>query len=118
MLNDIRGIRHFYIAPGRTDLRKGQDSLLALITNQFGVDPFDEKSIFLFCGTRKNQIKAVVFEGDGFVVASKKILNGHYQWPDSPEEVLGLSRKQFLSLMSGFAIEYESTIKKSSPKYV
>ena len=63
MLNDAVGFKHAYVATGKTDLRKGQDSLIMIIKNEFGLNPFEAGSVFLFCGTRGHVIKAIVFEG-------------------------------------------------------
>ena len=48
MLNDAVGFKHIYLATGKTDLRKGQDSLLMIIKNEFKPDPFESGNIFLF----------------------------------------------------------------------
>ena len=48
MLNDAVGFKHAYVATGKTDLRKGQDSLIMIIKNEFGLNPFEAGSIFLF----------------------------------------------------------------------
>ena len=50
MLKDAKGFNHVYIAAGKTDLRKGQDSLLMIIKNEFKLDPFEQGNIFIFCG--------------------------------------------------------------------
>ena len=116
MLNDASSFTHIYLACGRTDLRKGIDSLLLLIRNGFELDPFAEGSIFLFCGSRKDRLKAVVFEGDGFVLMSKRLTKGHFQWPRDHSEVLDITLEQYHQLMDGFAIEYRSTIQKVLPE--
>ncbi|MBM6936859.1 IS66 family insertion sequence element accessory protein TnpB, partial [Enterococcus cecorum] len=43
-----------YIVCGKTDLRKGIDSLAYLIQSQFDLDPFS-KSVFLFCGGKSDR---------------------------------------------------------------
>ena len=45
-----------YIVCGKTDLRKGSDSLAYLIQSQFDLDPFS-KSVFLFCGGKVIDLK-------------------------------------------------------------
>ena len=46
MLNDA-AFAHVYIAAGYTDLRLGIDGLVAIIKNDFNLDPYDQDSIFL-----------------------------------------------------------------------
>lgn len=118
MLNDATGFKHAYVATGKTDLRKGQDSLLMIIKNEFNLDPFEDGNIFLFCGTRGHVIKAIVFEGDGFTLLTKRLLRGHFQWPRNRREVLDITEEQYRDLMDGFSIEYTSTIEKIRPLYV
>lgn len=62
MLNDATCFEHIYIALGYTDLRSGIDRIVAIIKNDFELDPYDKESIFLFCGRRTDRIKAIVFE--------------------------------------------------------
>ena len=56
-----------YIACGYTDLRRGIDGLAALVQQQFSLDPFTN-TLFLFRGRRRDRIKALYWEGDGFVL--------------------------------------------------
>ena len=78
MLNDARDFKHIYLAAGKTDLRKGQDSLLMIIKNEFDLDPFEPGNIFMFCGSRSHVIKALVFEVDGFVLLTKRLISGSF----------------------------------------
>ena len=118
MLNDATGFKHAYLATGKTDLRKGQDSLLMLIKNEFELDPFESGNIFLFCGSRNHVIKALVFEDDGFALLTKRLIKGRFQWPRNEREVLDLTEEQYRRLMDGFSVEYQSTIQKIKPLYV
>ena len=56
MLNNATGFKHIYIATGYTDLRKSIDGLAMLISTEFKLNPYDEGSIFLFCGKRNDRI--------------------------------------------------------------
>lgn len=46
-----------YIACGRTDLRYGINTLALMVEQEFELSPFDEGTLFLFCGRRSNRIK-------------------------------------------------------------
>ena len=86
MLGDISRAEHIYIACGYTDMRKAIDGLASIVQNNFKLDPFSN-SLFLFCGHKRNRLKALYWEGDGFVLLYKRLENGRFQWPMSEEEV-------------------------------
>lgn len=104
MLNDFTGTDKIYIACGYTDLRRGIDGLASLVEKQFYLDPFSN-TLFLFCGRRRDRIKALYWEGDGFVLLYKRLERGEYQWPKSADEVRKLTPQQYRWLMEGLKIE-------------
>ena len=86
MLNDFTGADQVYIACGCTDLRKGIDGLARLVQQQFELDPFTN-TLFLFCGRRRDRIKGLYWEKDGFILLYKRLEQGAYQWPRSESKV-------------------------------
>ena len=85
MLNDFSCSCPVYIACGYTDLRRGIDGLANLVKSQFQMDPF-QRALFLFCGRRRDRIKALY-------------------WPRSTEEVQSLTPQQYRWLMEGLKTE-------------
>ena len=85
MLNDFTGAEKVYIACGYTDLRRGIDGLASIVQQQFQLDPFTN-TLFLFCGRRRDRIKALYWEGDGFLLLYKRLESGSFKWPRSEEE--------------------------------
>lgn len=104
MLNDYTGAESIYIACGYTDMRRSIDGLAALVQQSFRLDPFSD-SLFLFCGKRRDRIKALYWEGDGFVLLYKRLERGNFQWPRSESEVRDLTPQQFRWLMEGLSID-------------
>ena len=102
---DLAKYTKVFLVCGYTDLRMGQTGLVNLVQFRLGLNPFDKNAVFLFCGRKASSIKALCYEGDGMVVASKKLLQGRYQWPRSESEARLLTKEQFIQLMSGFSIE-------------
>ena len=102
MLDRIRA-EHVYIACGYTDLRSGIDRLAAMVRDEFRLDPFTG-SLFLFCGRRVDRIKALYWDGDGFVLLYKRLERDQYQWPRTPEEALELTPQQVRWLEEGLSI--------------
>ena len=109
MLGDITACKQIYIACGYTDMRKSIDGLDALVQNHFEMDPF-ESALFLFCGRRCDRIKALLWEGDGFLLLYKRLENGKFQWPRTEEELRPISRQQFRWLMEGLQVEQKKVI--------
>ena len=91
MLGDISALDNVYIVCGRTDMRKQIDGLCAIIEEQLKMNPH-ENSIFLFCGRKKDRIKAIYREKDGIVLLYKRLTgSGSYKWPRNQNEVKSLS---------------------------
>ena len=102
MLNDAHGFKKIYIAIGYTDLRRGIDGLAAIIRFQFDLDPFDRNTLFLFCGRRSDRIKALLWEGDGFLLMYKRLNIGAFNWPRSADEAVEISQEEYERLMQSF----------------
>lgn len=115
MLGDIRQAQKVYIVCGYTDMRKGLNSLVPFVQQNFGIDPYSS-SLFLFCGKRCDRMKALLWEPDGFVLLYKRLDNGRYQWPRNAQEVKPLTWEQFTWLMQGLNIEQPRAIRPGGPK--
>ena len=111
MLGDISGLEKIYIVCGYTDMRKSIDGLCAVIEDQLKMDP-SSSALFLFCGRRRDRIKALFREPDGFVLIYKRLsVHGGYQWPRKQSEVRNLSWREFDWLMSGIDIDQPKALK-------
>lgn len=103
MLNEFRAGK-VYIACGYTDLRRGIDGLAGMVQQQFQLDPFTN-TLFLFCGRRRDRIKALYWEGNGFLLLYKRLASGSFQWPRNGDEARELTPQQYRWLMEGLSIE-------------
>lgn len=104
MLNDFNDSCPVYIACGYTDLRRSIDGLAVLVKQQFSLDPFSNM-LFLFCGRRRDRIKGLYWEGDGFLLLYKRLENGSFQWPRTETEAKAITPQQYRWLMEGLSIE-------------
>ena len=112
---DLSRVRHYYVACGYTDLRRGIDGLASIVVTQYGKE-LREDSLFLFCGRRTDRIKALYWSGDGYILIYKRLSNGGFQWPRSAGELKSLDAQSFRWLMEGLKIEQPKAIRKGGQK--
>lgn len=101
MLAEAAGVRKIYIACGYTDLRKGIDGLAQLVGTNFDLNPFQKDVLFLFCGRRCDRIKGLLWEGTGFLLLYKRLEDGSFSWPRTPQQAAEITREQYSMLMMG-----------------
>ena len=101
MLYEAHGISKFIVCCGYTDLRKGIQGLSQIIEGSFGLDPFEKDVLFMFCGKRGDRIKALLWEGNGFLLLYKRLEKGSLSWPRSAEAAVCLSKHQYRLLLQG-----------------
>ncbi len=105
MLGDISAADEIYIVCGYTDMRRSIDGLCALVQERLHMDP-RQRALYLFCGRRCDRIKALFWEGDGFLLLYKRMeAQGRFRWPRNSGEARVLTWQQFDWLMSGLEIE-------------
>lgn len=115
MLGDITRAENIYLACGYTDMRKSIDGLAAIVQQNFKLDPFSN-SLFLFCGHRCDRLKALYWEGDGFVLLYKRLENGRFQWPRNEEDVRKLTNQEFRWLLEGLSLNQPKVVRKVNVK--
>lgn len=111
MFGDITQANQIYIACGYTDMRKSIDGLVMLIKQHWALNPF-QNSLFLFCGRRRDRMKALLWEGDGFVLLYKRLEQGRFQWPHSAEAVRAITPQQLRWLLEGLCIDPPKAVQK------
>lgn len=82
----------------------GIDGLAAIVTHQYSLDLFDD-TLFLFCGLRKDRIKGLYWDSNGFVLLYKRLEQGSFRWPQNTSEAKEISHEQYEWLAAGFEIE-------------
>ena len=105
MLNDLPAGQQVYLITGYTDLRRSIDGLASIIQGQLNLEPFST-ALFLFCGRRRDRIKGLLWESDGFLLLYKRLDNGCFQWPRSEMEAKLLTPQQVRWLLEGLKIEH------------
>lgn len=105
MLGDISVADEIYIVCGYTDMRRSIDGLCAIVQDRLHMNS-RQRCLYLFCGKRCDRLKALLREGDGFLLLYKRIeAQGRFRWSRNCEEIRTLTWQQFDWLMSGLEIE-------------
>ena len=114
MLGDITRAPEIWVVCGYTDMRKSIDGLCTIIRDQLKQEPENTRALYMFCGRRRDRIKVIMHEPDGFVLLYKRLdyKVGRYRWPRDRNEVKAITWKQFEWLMDGLDIEQPKAIKK------
>jgi len=106
-----------FIACGQTDMRKSIDGLAAIVSQTFKLDPF-QNALYLFCGRRRDRVKALYWEGDGFLLLYKRLENGSFQWPRSDDEAREITPQQYRWLLEGLSVDQKKVIQNIERKRV
>lgn len=94
-------IRYFlYRSPA--DMRYGINSLAGLVRNELGFDPMSG-DVFVFLGKRRNQIRLLQWDRDGFAMYIKKLEQGTFEWPRGEEALV--SSYQLTLLLQGVMLD-------------
>lgn len=111
LLSEISTI---YIAYGATDFRKQIPALCADVKSKFNLNP-TQNAAFIFCNKKRNSIKVLCYDKNGFVLAQKTLLDVQkmkFQWPRNSHELKNINKKQLDWLLSGLKIEQEKSFKE------
>ncbi len=114
---DFSKVRNYYIACGYTDMRKQIDGLVLVIQLQFGRE-LDEETLFLFCGHRADRIKAIYWDGTGYIMLYKRLREKRFQWPRNEQELKLLTLQEFRWLMEGLCISQSKAITRGNPSKI
>lgn len=118
MLKKYCGFKKIYIACGYTDLRNRINGLASIIQNHLSLNPFDEGTLFWFCGRKTNHMKGLLWETDGFLLLYKRLEEGRFQWPRKTEDIENISVEQYRWLLECMAITQRKTIQKVGRKMI
>lgn len=107
MLNELlKNVPTIYIAYGYTDFRKQIPALCNMVKTQYEMNPY-QKVAFLFCNRKRNSIKVLCYDKNGFVLAQKTLLDVNkykFKWPKNEKELKQITHEQLQWLLSGLQI--------------
>ncbi len=97
-----------FVALAATDMRRGMDSLSALVRDRLELEPMSGH-LFLFRNRRGDRLKILVWDRSGFWVLYKRLERGTFAWPTSGAgETAELRSSELMLLLSGAEITQPS----------
>jgi transposase len=89
-----------FLAVGSTDMRKSINGLSVLVERAMDLNPF-AGDLFVFCNRRRNMIKMLYWDKNGFALWHKRLEKHRFHWPTSTEQVVSLGAKELEWLLAG-----------------
>ena len=106
MMRPNNELPELYLCKAPVDFRKGIQGLAVLVESQFDLDPFSER-LFVFCNRRRDAVKILYCERNGFCLWQKKLERERFKWPRHLDgEVVVLSGQQLNWLLDGYDIRH------------
>src|SRR5580693_3081039 len=95
----------YFLYNGNTDMRKGYDSLSGLVNSAMQCNVLGG-DFFIFISKRRNQVKLLHWDGDGFALYCKRLERGTFEMPAaSPEEsTITVSWSQLMLILQGISL--------------
>ena len=93
-----------YLAVGITDMRKSINGLSILVQSSMELDPFSGH-LFVFCNRRRNILKILYWDRNGFCLWHKRLEKHRFKWPDVASDVFKIGQRELMWLIEGLDIE-------------
>ncbi len=95
----------YFLYSGYTDMRKGFDSLCGIISSQMNQNALNG-AVFIFFNKKHNQVKLLLWEGDGFAMYYKRLEQGTYEVPAADKDNTGvsISSQQLQLILQGISL--------------
>src|SRR5580700_7386828 len=102
-----------YLCLTACDMRKSFDGLHALVREHLELDAF-AGHLFVFASRRKDRIKILYWDRDGFALWSKRLEEGTYAMPaaDATESRREITTQELAALLSGIDLPHAARRKR------
>ncbi len=90
-----------YLCREVVDFRKAINGLSILVEEVLALDPFSAH-IFAFCNRKRDKVKLLYWERNGFVLWHKRLEKDRFPWPrEGEEDVVSLTGRELNWLLDG-----------------
>ena len=101
---ELNAGRVVYLHRDAIDFRKNINGLASLVEHGLGMDAF-AKAVFVFGNRRKDRIKILGWDRNGFWLLQKRLEEARFIWPRKDSTVIELSVAQLHWLLDGIDLE-------------
>lgn len=111
-------IDKIYLSCQSTDMRRSINGLSIIVKEVFKLDPFST-SAFVFCNKKRDKIKILVWERNGFWLLYKRLEKGTFILPadtDAPNVII--DKRQLNWLLDGLTLDQKGAHGKVSANIV
>lgn len=108
-----------YLAIGVTDLRNNIDGLSLIVERSFRLDPFSQ-SLFVFCNRKKDKLKILFWDKNGFWLFYRRLEEGCFNWPMDRKQglTIAVSKQQFSWLLDGLKLDEPDAFKECTKRKI
>ena len=93
-----------YLATAPADMRKSFEGLSALAEGSLQLDPFSGH-LFVFANRRRDRIKVLYWDRDGFAVWAKRLERGTYKIPTAAAGRVEMTAADLAALLAGIDLD-------------
>ena len=96
-----------FVALQPTDMRRGFDGLSGLVSQTLEQDPLSGH-LFLFRNRRRDRLKILYWDGDGYALFYKRLARGTFEFPlpaDSQSPSLEIRASELAMLLDGIELQ-------------
>ena len=94
-----------YLCVEPVDFRKQVNGLSMLVEAELSLDPLSS-AVFAFTNRRRDRVKLLVWENNGFVMWFKRLERERFCWPRSEEPVVRLTGQELNWLLDGLDLRF------------
>jgi len=94
-----------YLAVQPADMRRGFDGLAALTTSVIGQDPLSGH-LFVFCNRRRDRMKILYWDRDGFAVWMKRLERGVFNLPTPTGDRVEVTPAEMAAILEGIDLKH------------
>lgn len=103
--------QRYFLYRGATDMRKGFNGLIGLVRNHISHELLSG-DVFIFLNKRRDRIKLLVWDRNGFIVWYKVLEQGTFELPAAESDALEMSWTDIQLLLEGIEINSVKRLKR------